>query len=416
MPLQDTYSFLGSRGVHDTIVRPRVGKNEATGVKFGMFLKNFYGSDLKSNTFRVDIVMSLKWIDPRVIKWVPEGLERVVLSDSQAINKIWIPDIVVTNHELGGLQVISTSVEVYKSGVVSKVERAQVRASNLFDLESYPFDEQDLDIKIASAKYMSADLVLSPMSNKDSSGINDDIFGGSYDIKSFQTSVDEEEDGDLVKSRGILSVKVVRKLDKYTQDHLVPTGILLMVSWAVFYFPFAGPFITPRLVLSVMTLLTFTNLMVKSASLLPGAAPFNWNDLFNQLVQCLMFVTIVVNIGSEICFHQFKVETLSRKVNHEAKVLLPVLSTFCIALILTSGGYRLMSLRTCAALTQLIVVVCLGSYVYWTVKRYPAEKVKSEALQKEMKMLGAAGAGFAMAGAADAAADAGADAGDAGGF
>merc|ERR1719287_348876 len=103
-----------------------------------------------------------------------------------------------------------------------------------------------------------------------------------------------------------MDIEVRRSLDKYSQDHLMPSFIILTISWAVFYFPFANPFITPRLALSIIALLTFTNLMVKSIKELPGSAPFNWNDLFNQQIQSLMFVTIILNIASEICDHTFE--------------------------------------------------------------------------------------------------------------
>merc|ERR1719262_1608393 len=101
-----------------------------------------------------------------------------------------------------------------------------------------------------------------------------------------------------------------RQLDKYQEQHLVPTFIVLTISWCVFYFPFAGPFIMPRLALSVLALLTFTNLMLKSSRELPGSAPFNWNDLFNQQIQALMFTTIVTNISTEVVFHQLSMDVM----------------------------------------------------------------------------------------------------------
>jgi hypothetical protein len=409
-------SFLRQGDSH-TVTRPGAGRDKPDVVKFGLFAKNFYGADLKSNTFRIDIVMSLKWKDPRVTQFVPPGIDRLVLSDSQAIDKIWIPDMVITNHELLGMQTISTSVEVFRNGEVEKVERSQVRISNSFELGGYPFDVQSFKVKIASAKYMANDLVLSPMSrNSRSSGINEEGFRGSYFVKEWELYVDEESDGDLVKSRGVMDITVNRNLAKYTQDHLVPTFIVLMISWAVFYFPFAAPFITPRLVLSIVTLLTFTNLMVKSAASLPGAAPFNWNDLFNQLIQTLMFVTIVINIFSEICYHQFKVENLARSVNHEAKILQPVLSSVCISFIMLSGSNGWMSLGVCALVTQFIVLVTLSSYVYWTMRRFRAEEAKLRNIeqQQRLKRRGSQEGVLAAGAAADAAGDADADCGDGG--
>jgi len=307
-------SFVdASPEVHRRVdLRPGAG-GEADVVKFGLYAKTFYGADLKDNTFRIDIVMSFRWKDARAAKLIPAGLPRVVFSAAQAQGKLWQPDIIITNHGIKQYEVISSNVQVFKSGTVQKVERAQVKINNKFELGNYPFDVQEFRVQIASSKYMSDGLVLVPMEGTGNSGLRDGLFSHSlYTLKAWHATVYEEADGDLVKSRGMLDLVAYRRLDKYTQDHLVPTAIILMVSWGVFFFPFAKPFVTPRLVLSIVALLTFTHLILKSGSSLPGSAPFNWNDLLNQVIQILIFNTILINLISEMCCHHFELEELSR--------------------------------------------------------------------------------------------------------
>jgi len=272
----DSVDDLGPKGVVSfvdasqeahkrTSLRPGAG-GEADVVEFGVYAKNFYGADLKENTFRVDIVMSLRWKDTRAAEVIPEGHSRVVFSASQADANLWQPDMLITNNGIKGYEVISSSTQVSKSGSVEKVERAQVNINNHFELGQYPFDIQHFKVKIASSKYMSDDLVLVPMEGSTSSGLRDGLFSHSlYYLKNWTATVYEEADGELVKSRGVLDLMAYRHLDKYTQDHLVPSAIILMVSWGVFYFPFAKPFVTPRLVLSIVALLTFTHLILKVA-------------------------------------------------------------------------------------------------------------------------------------------------------
>merc|ERR1719478_1112900 len=285
---------------------------------------NFYGADMKKFTFATDMVMSLKWTDPRVIELIPAGADKLSMAWEQALSRIWMPGIVVTNRDIEKYEIISASVTIFKSGEVLRVERAQARIMKKYALKDYPFDKQHLQIKIASSKYMLNEVVLVPEAN--ASQCEENIFG-LYDFRDFSVKAYEERDGYLQKSRGMLDVFVKRSLEKYFQDHLVPTAIVLLISCAVFYFPFGvNPFITPRLALSILSLLTFTNLMVKSTKELPGSAPFNWNDLFNQQVQNLMFITIILNISSEVCFHQFHEESFARSINHEAKVIVPLLS------------------------------------------------------------------------------------------
>jgi len=345
------------------LVRPSAGKGVDI-VKFGMRAMNFYGTDLKRHTFSLDMVMSIRWNDPRVKDLIPEGLDKLSMGWTQATEVMWMPGIVVSNRDIEKYEIISASVSIYPNGDVHRVERANTRVMKKFELEGYPFDTQALAVNIASSKYMVNEVRLVP--DGETSGVQEDIWG-LYNLKDWHTEAKEQYDGELQKSRGILNINVVRSLEKYSQDHLLPASIVLMISWAVFYFPFANPFITARLCLSILALLTFTNLMVKSSKELPGAAPFNWNDLFNQQIQTLMFVTIVLNIASEIAFHQFHQENLARGMNHEAKILMPVMSLINIILILGSGRYHWMTLQHSLYATKGILVFLIGVYAAYNV-------------------------------------------------
>jgi len=318
---------------------------------------------LKAFTFNLDMVMSIRWEDPRVVALIPVGLDKVSMGWEQAVKLVWMPGIVVTNRDIEKYEIISASVTIFRSGEVHRVERANSRIMKKFMLEDYPFDTQDLDVNIASSKYMLDEVVLVPDKTEFASGVEENIWG-LYDLKGWKTNAIESYDGDLKKSRGVLNIKVMRTLDKYSQDHLIPSSIVLVISWAVFYFPFANPFITARLALSILSLLTFTNLIVKSTKELPGAAPFNWNDLLNQQIQTLMFVTIIVNISSEVMMHQFQFENIARRMNHEAKVLLPGMGIVNIILILTSAqSPHWLSIGQCIQVTKWLLIAFLCLYV-----------------------------------------------------
>jgi len=353
---------LHSTKVDQHLVRPSAGKG-ADVVNYGLMVMNFYGATLKKHTFSVDMVMSLKWKDPRVIDFVPAGLDKVTVAWNQALEHIWMPGIVVTNREIKKYEIVSASVTVFRSGSVLRVERAQARIMQKYKLKEYPFDTQKLQIKIASSKYMLNELKL--VAEKDMSDVKENVFG-LYDLKGWEAHNYTTSDGHLKKSRGVLDFTVKRNIEKYRQDHLAPSFIVLAISWGVFYFPFVNQFIVARLALSILTLLTFTNLMGKSSKELPGAAPFNFNDLFNQQIQTLMFLTIVLNISSEISFHQFKDEVLARYINNSGKVVLPSIGLANIIMILGSGQNKWLSLETVTILAKVSVAaatVCYSAYV-----------------------------------------------------
>lgn len=352
-------SLLSQRNAVDAVtLRPNAGGGPEY-VKFGLTTKNFYGANPRTFTFNVDVVMSLEWQDPRVVRLIPSDLEKLSMSLDQALTRVWMPGFVVTNKDIEKYEVISSSVSIFSSGRVLRVERAQVRCLWKFELGDYPFDTQNLKVKIASSKYMLDEVVLVPDNN--ASGVDETIWG-LYDLESWSTGVYNDTDGFLRKSRGYINMEITRQLMKYFDDHLVPSAICLSISCAVFYFPFAAPFIVPRLILSIISLLTFTNLMTKSLKELPGSAPFNFNDLFNQQMQCLMFCSIVLNISAEVFNHQFKKEELSRRMNNHAKVLLPVMSIFNITVVLGGGCFHLISCRSATLFTKTTVFGILACY------------------------------------------------------
>jgi len=279
---------------------------------------------------------------------------------TQAVDLMWMPGMVVTNRDIEEYEIVSASVTIYSTGEVLRVERANTVVMKKFDLGTYPFDAQTLEIKIASAKYMIDEVVL--VANNNASGVPQDGEFGLYEVVGWQTQVYDTADGSLLKSRGKLDINVERSLGKYVDDHLIPTAIILVISWSVFFFPFEKPFITPRLALSILALLQFTNLMVKSGKELPGAAPFNWNDLLNQQIQLFMFITIVLNIFTEIVCHQFEKEPEARNLNNEAKVLVPTLSAANIIVILGSAEFQMMTVANAAIVTKTSAFIIITIY------------------------------------------------------
>lgn len=350
--------------MHQVLVRPSAGKG-ADKIQFGLMAKSYYGTNMKEMYFKMDVIMSLGWVDHRVTHLIPAHLDKLTMSTEEASSKVWMPEIGISNRDIDKYEIISSAVSIFKTGEVLRVERAQVRISELFELTQYPFDTQHLHVKIASSKYMADEIVLVPSPVEGSSGVVE-TFWGSFDLQGWNISTFEEKDADLIKSRGVLDVVVKRNLEKYGQDHLMPTFIILTVSWAVFFMPFHGPFVTPRLVLSILALLVFTQLIIKSQIPLPGAAPFNWNDLLNQQIQMWIFATVVINMFSEILHHTFHLPERAEKINFEAKVLIPVLSSFNVILTLTAGQYKWVSLDHAALAAQTISVITLVGYIVWT--------------------------------------------------
>lgn len=367
--------------------RPGDKSGEVDNVTFAIFAKNFFGTNLKDNTFTIDAVMQLKWKDKRAASIIPSGMDEITMSGKQALFSIWMPEIVVTNRAIRKHEVVSSAVTIAKDGNITKVERFGATINNLYDLVEYPFDTQKLFIKIASSKYMLSEVRMEPDKDKSESGVRKGLFDGfDYELKGFKLHAFDEADGALKKSRGVLEIEAKRiMIGKYFEDHVTPTALLIMISWGVFYFPFQNPFITPRLALSILTLLTFTNFAIKSASLLPNGIPTTWNDVFNQQVQALMFCTIVINIFSEVCKHQYELNALGIAVNNEAKIIMPVLTIILLTLVISAGIEKWLAIGVTTIVAKTLLAVVMTIYFSYNFSLLQAQNAEKKAAVEEKK-------------------------------
>lgn len=349
-------------GADDISIRPHAGGAPEM-VSFGIYGKNFYGLDMNHEAFTIDSVMTLQWSDSRAAKLLPSGQKSLTLSEKDSKSKLWLPDVAITNHNIKGYELISTSVTVNSSGTVTKVERSLSIIKNRYVVTAFPWDTQVLTLKIASATYMLDDVKLVPDKNPDISGVTKNFLDGEgFTLVSAETSEFEEIDGALKKSRGVMAITVHRDIDKYFQSHFVPAILLMTISYAVFWFPFITPFITPRLALSILALLSFTTLTLKTDKMLPPGAPLTWNDVFNQNCQMLMFFTICLNIFAEVTLHQLKRGDLARQINHECKVLwFGMLGSTLIVILGTDWNM----LTTASLITKVMLGLGFGAYIFW---------------------------------------------------
>jgi len=354
---------LSSTGAAE-IVRPGAGTGAAEIVRFGLFAKSFFGANLKENEFKLDAVMLLKWKDSRAVDMVPSGMNEVTMSGIQAMSSIWMPEVVVTNRGIGSYELISTSVTIARTGDVTKVERAVVVCSKLYDLEEYPFDTQKLGVKVASSKYMLDEIVLEPDEDASSSGVREGFFKGSpYELDSWKVFVFEEADGALKKSRGILEIGAKRTFSSYEESHLMPTMLFLVIPCGVFWLPLQDQFIMVRFTLPILAMLGFTYLMAKSAGELPDGSPRNWNDILNHQILTIMLCAMGLNVLTEVCRHQFGIPALAEVMNNEAKVVLPVLSVIVLTVVLTAGAFKWLSVAFAAIAIKVLIGLVMAIYI-----------------------------------------------------
>eukprot|EP00930_Biecheleria_cincta_P037720 TRINITY_DN2591_c0_g1_i1.p1 TRINITY_DN2591_c0_g1~~TRINITY_DN2591_c0_g1_i1.p1 ORF type:complete len:495 (-),score=47.94 TRINITY_DN2591_c0_g1_i1:95-1579(-) len=312
----------------DMITRPHAGLRPDM-ISFGIYGKGCNNVDMHANSFQVDSVILVQWSDTRAASLVPPGVTSVTLSQENFQNKLWLPNIAVTNHVPGstGYDLISTTVTVNSSGIVTKIDRSQSTISNRYNVQYFPWDSQVLAINVASTVYMLEDLKLVPITDPNVSGVNDDFLEGKgFDLLSHEILEFEESDGPLRKSRGTLRISIRRDPSSYMYIIILPLFFLLIMSWVVFWLPLVPHFAMPRLSISTVTFLSAATLSLHLDKIMPPIAPLTWSDVFITTCQMLMCFAMFLNVVTEFIMHQLQLQRLADKIRSECRLLWPSLT------------------------------------------------------------------------------------------
>lgn len=309
-----------------TDLRPHAGQGPEK-IAFGIYVKAVSLIDMKAGNFVADVVLTLSWPDRRTAGLPGEGRAWVSLSAEEAEERIWIPDVMISNRDRKSVDVISTSFNVSRAGRVTQVQRILAKFKNTFSVHAFPFDHQALRIVLASSTLMADELVLVPTKKDGYFGVKDGIFKGrDFSLVHFNATSFVEEDALLEKSRGELELLLKRDAWPYVQNLLVPCWLLLGLSYSVFWFPEIEVFVMPRTFTALIAFLSLMAFSLRTAQILPVRGGLAWIDLFEQSCQGLMCQTVWFNIFAQIIQHKFELKGLSRRLDVEMKFVFPLMA------------------------------------------------------------------------------------------
>jgi hypothetical protein len=345
-------------------IRPQAAAGTADIIYFGIYGKTFFGTDLKHQEFTIDYVLTLEWTDARVESLIPAGQYSMTMSGTEAKSKMWLPDIWVTNKVAHKSDVISVNLNVFSNGTVNMVERSFAVVKNRFQLEEYPFDEQTLLLSIASEKYMLSELILSPLDDPEASGLREGFFDNApYQQTDFTVKADDDVDGLLQKSHGYMEIVIQRTPSRYQHRYLFPAILYSAIACAVFWLPYTPAFVVPRLALSIIILLVFSNFTIVVDAELPDGAPYNWIDLICIIVRLHMFSVICLNIFTEVAFWTMGCTVIAKQMNNEMKLLSPLAVSVAFVLVFIGSQTK----GTILNLTGLTILLPILFSLYITI-------------------------------------------------
>jgi len=305
---------------YNRLIRPVSNFSETLTVKLGLKLSQLIDVDLKNQVMTTNVWVDQNWNDYK-LKWNPReygGVETLYVPSE----RIWLPDIVLYNNADGKYEVrLMTKAELRYTGDVKWTPPAIYKSSCEINVEWFPFDEQNCDMKFGSWTYDAKQVDLKHINqeagnNVVSVGIDLTEFYLSVEwdildvpatknVENYNPEMDEtkekdensEDDQLLTDITFILTMR--RKTLFYTVNLIIPCVGISFLTVLVFYLPADSG---EKVTLCISILLSLTVFFLLLAEIIPPtslAVPLLGKYLLFTmlLVTFSIFITVgVLNI------------------------------------------------------------------------------------------------------------------------
>lgn len=284
-----------------------------------------YIDNLRQN-FTADFLVLVRWKDERLA-----GRKRTI-----DLNEIWWPNANVLNgRDLSTL--LPKRVEVEEDGSVLYRQRYYGHLAAPLDLRKFPFDEQVLPISIITFGNTPDTIELTFV--HDGSGSIDDFSNSDWEISKGVGNVDIFRAFSSGKSKKEFKLPIAhfkfeakRHVFYYIWKVIVPLLVIVMMSWAVFYFDPIEQ-VAPQIGLGATSILTLIAFLFSLGKILPPIAYLTKIDFFVYTSLSLVFLAFSEAVVTIKLAGSGRI-TLAKRIDRISRWAFPLL--FILILILFS--------------------------------------------------------------------------------
>jgi hypothetical protein len=268
-------------------------------VNMSLYVKRFYGLADSGQSFSVQLVSSLSWVDNRF----PYDAGQYTETEADILLRdYWEPQVKISNLDLvlqrRTLKVIRHPGETKESlkDVVLSVKH-EYRVTNSLDPEfqRFPFDVHELCLEL-SALNPESSIAYIPTTVVPQTTL--DTWSDSGWLPAFTRN-----DMDLVtvKEPGVsftLQLRVTRAWEVLLFRLLVPSCILVLISWAAFWI--SPKALMPRFASGFISFLSMQSFKTYAASLMPNNCKIStttWIDIFISMGGILMGLSVIETVA-----------------------------------------------------------------------------------------------------------------------
>lgn len=278
----------------ETAPTPPTAEPPATGtpqvVDVGVYVHHVPEIDLRSNTYLLDFYLWFRWtgsIDPTKTFEFTNAVE----SWDQLRTPIYVGDDGAARAEL------------LDGGVKYQVFHVHGRFQHAFPLQDYPFDRQEIVVAFEDSQNVVGSLVYRV--DTQSTGYHSSITLPGWNVRGARTTITHERYttnfGDLrlptsgdTYSHFTYALQLDRPVSGYLAKVLVPLGIVLLISFVVF---FMHPrYFEARVTISLTNLISAVALQLSAASDLPNVGYLVLLDRIYHLCYLTIFLCLAESV------------------------------------------------------------------------------------------------------------------------
>ena len=263
-----------------------------TEVMVGIYIKDIFKVDEIDQTFEVDFWLELRWQDERLIS-CPEKTKTNTFRNN--IEGIWHPLIVVLNQRqltknLEGVIITPDKTVIYE-------QRYQGLISSTLDLQDFPFDKQELEIKISSFAYGPKEVKL--IKNQRLTGLSQLLSLPNYSVNLGSTNIITLHNQQLKRDFMVFDYRLeLKRYSSYYKSKVIfPLVLIILMSYGVFWL--SPQQVVPQITIAVTSILTLMAYLFSVEQRLPQVPYLTAMDKFligSMLLVFLAFVESLVTI------------------------------------------------------------------------------------------------------------------------
>ena len=270
---------------------PKSRPNEKEGptkVSIAFYIIDVEDIDSKKQSFTADVVIRLKWNDPRLSE----------VKGPIPLNAIWNPNILIYNLRDADTRLPET-VTIFEGGIVQYTQRYYSKLSSHLNFKDFPFDEQILSISLLAFGFTpdEVELVYETAGSEKKFSISDwyiEPLGAKNSV--MKANLFEDNSEEITRPKLDYNLKANRFIQYYWWKVLAPLLVILFLSWAVFWIDPSQ--VGAQIGVSGTSILTLIAFLLRLENFLPPVSYLTHMDYFIFTSLVLVFLAYLEALTS----------------------------------------------------------------------------------------------------------------------